>query len=95
MRPIAEQAEEKGVPMEKLLGKTVEAIRILGFEVPDHVPRCSVLQREGSAPNVVVETHAFGRTTGYIWHELTLAEEIDREVLGELLDFSDRVKSEP
>lgn len=69
-RPIAEQVAERGLPMSDLLGKTVEEVRELGFEVSRRVPPGSVLGEEGPASeNVGLE--ATGRRTGYIWRGFT------------------------
>lgn len=65
-RPIAEQVAERGLRMSDLLGRTVEEVRELGFEVSRRVPPGSVLQEEGLASEDV-GLEATGRRTGYIW----------------------------
>lgn len=69
-RPIAEQVAERGLRMSDLLGKTVEEVRELGFEVSRHVPPGSVLQEEGPASEDV-GLEATGRRTGYVWRGFT------------------------
>ena len=97
MKPIAEQAAERGTPMTELLGKNAHDIRALGFDVPPSVPDHMVLGADES--DRPVDLHAFGRPTGYVWtgyvrsgsHQTRvdhaseeMAREIDREVLGSL-----------
>jgi len=92
MKPIAEQAAERGTPMTELLGKSAREVRALGFEVSSGVPDHMVLAEDES--RLPVDLHVFGRSTGYVWTGATLtrinhtseemAREIDREVLGSL-----------
>jgi hypothetical protein len=65
-RPIAEQVAERGMRMSDILGKTVEDVRKLGFDVSRCVPPGSVLTEAGPGPEDV-GLEATGRRTGYVW----------------------------
>lgn len=65
MKPIAEQAAERGVLVP--LGETAGVLRARGWNVPGRVHDGAVLceDRGGS-----VDLTTFGRRTGYVWRDV-------------------------
>ncbi len=70
MMTLAEQCEDRGMKIEDLIGKTIKEVCALGFQVENGswpTKRDSFLLQRDLFPEEGVDTHNFGRKTGYVW----------------------------